>query len=227
MKIGKYTHTTWSSSLKNQVDENWMPIINGHWHSSDNLSWFDGKYTRTWHVKEWFWNWTNNEADNKNMVKKIIESGLDDYYDNETEELLVEVNWKVINLLEYEEQDDKILSTELFWNIDFRKEENEYFISRNIRFFQLLDQVKELEIKYNNKIGYWTMLIVDWYVEWKRFAETLPLWVFARLTWNEWKNFETFLLNIEDIYDLKITSKKNVKRKTNNTSFDNTQRKVV
>ncbi len=183
MKFWLSTHTTWSKSLKKQLHPTkFTKMVNWHRHSSDvasSLKSTKGKRLSYW--DRWFWIEDKLRVQNILMRKDELEYFRWDY---------VEV---VNNILDFDV--NNFLDTETFWIIDFSKIKDDYLKKRNMEFFMILDDIKEVSLKkFNNHIASDTLVVIEYVVNWKlKDYRTIPLAVLSNLLQIEDKSYELIL----------------------------------
>lgn len=183
MKFWNYVHTTWSKSLKKQVHPTKLTqMINWHKHSSDVAS--SLKVTKGKRLSYWdrgYWVEDKLRVQNILMRRDELEYLRWDYVDT------------VNNILDFDV--NNILDTDTFWLIDFSSIKDDYLKKRNMEFFMILDDTKEISLKkFNWMISSDTLIVIDYVVDWKlKDYKTIPLAVLSHLLQIEDKSYELIL----------------------------------
>ena len=166
------------------------------------------------------WNWLSDEEiieewlDNYTDDSKIV-----DYYDIEekdnnpedqvnSEGYIIEVEWKVKNVLEY--NDDgwvESFNAGKFWYLAFSDKISNYQKDVYKRFFKLLDNAWKLSIKtLGYKLNRKSILQVDWN---KGGIEFIELGIFLKyLWWNDnWSQMEDYFIKKIEDYNINFVNK--------------------
>ncbi len=194
MRIWVAWYDNWSNSKKSgsykNLDSNWRKRIIPDWgHSSDRRKYMEGEKNYLAWEKEYEKEWLSKKQTRKDMIQEWI----NDYYDlieDETnpDEFKVLINWKLIDLLEYDnnEESNNKLNVETFDAGRFgllAKSPNatKNQIEKDEFFFKILQNwwkisLQQPEYKLNSR----SVLNVTG-TKWN--MESMPAWVFLKYLW--------------------------------------------
>lgn len=197
MKFWLSTHTTGSKSLKKQLHTTKLTqMVNWHRHSSDS-----------WRTQNW-------KRYMKAHDKPLYEQAIIDYnrmWNLDFEEQLTMYQWFTKDYVDWILDFDvnNFLDTETFWIIDFSKIKDDYLKKRNMEFFMILDDVKEISLKkFNNQIASDTLVVIEYVVDWKlKDYRTIPLAILSNLLQIEDKSYELILKQFMTNFWYKIKEK--------------------
>ena len=201
------------------------------------------KYTPKTSTDNWqtlkakqYWK-TDEKINNKEKLAKkyrknndVIEEWFNDYIDysaEKKEELLVEINGKIINILDYEDDISvEWFFTNKFWVIAIDKEKDEFLISKDKYFLSELDLNWLISIENNWKNIKWSNLISVKNEIWIT-VEVMPFGILMDYIPVWWNSLEEKLNIFIDKYEIQVMDELERNKKSTINNIKYSERKVA